>query len=87
MMTMMVLPFSAFEDLVVSTGGDGNGDGDGDEDGDGDGDGGALPLDGKGQDDHVVHPAPADVEDNLASRSCLLQPSSFTAAVMMVVMS
>ena len=85
MMTMMVLPFSAFEDLVVSTGGDGNGDGDGDEDGDGDGD--ALPLDGKGQDDHVVHPAPPDVGDNLASRSCLLHPSSFTAAVMMVVMS
>jgi hypothetical protein len=85
MMTMMVLPFSAFEDLVVSTGGDGAGDGDGN--GDGNGDGGALPLDGKGQDDHVVHPAPADVEDNLASRSCLLQPSSFTAAVMMVVMS
>ena len=75
MTTMMVLPSSAGEDLIASIGGDGVGDDN------------AVPLDGKGHDDHVVHPASADVEDDLASLSCLLHPSSFLAASMKMVMA
>ena len=74
MTTMMVLPASSVEDLVARTGGDGDG-------------GGAVPLDGKSHDDHMVHPASAGVEDNLASCSCLPHPKSFMAASMKMVMA
>ena len=66
-----LLPASTVEDLVASTGGDG----------DGDGDDGAVPLDGKGLDNHMVHPAFSDVEDDLPSLSFLLHPSCFYLSV------
>ena len=75
MTTMMVLPSSAVEDLIASIGGDG------------DGDDNAVPLDGKGHDDHMVHPGSAGVEDNLASCSCLPHPNSFMAASRKMVMA
>ena len=64
-----LLPASTVEDLVASTGGDG------------DGDDGAVPLDGKGLDNHMVHPAFSDVEDDLPSLSFLLHPSCFYLSV------
>ena len=75
MTTMMVLPASSVEDLVASTSDNG------------DGGGGAVPLDGKGHNDHMVRPGSAGVEDNLASCSCLPHPKSFMAASMKMVMA
>ena len=56
MTTMMVLPASSVEDLVARTGGDGDG-------------GGAVLLDGKSHNDHMVPPASAGVEEG---KPCVL---------------